>query len=101
MTEVIGGNSVKLRCEFKTWEGSFSDPTSLVLNIYAPSKQRIINTYSIGVENRISIGVYEFVYLVPSSIDRLPPNFEMIYEFVGVLEGTQVLGQGKFRKIEK
>lgn len=100
MITVIAGNTIKLRCEFKTWENVYADPTNIVVNIYSQSKNKKIETINISPENKVSVGVYEIVYTVPINNSNIPNTpSEMIYEFVGLLEGTQTLGQGKFKRI--
>jgi len=96
---VIAGDTVRLRCEFRTWAGDYGDPENIILNVYSPNKLRLIESIALTVANKISVGIYEADYTVPLVITNLPSPSDIIYEFVGELEDTQILGQGKFTRI--
>jgi hypothetical protein len=82
----VMGNTVKLRCEFVTWAGTYTDPTSITLKIYDRNRV-VLNTYTIDGSNKISTGVYEKDYTIPSGYG------DLTYEFAGTLEGTTTLGR--------
>lgn len=82
------GNTVKLRAEFRDYEGVLYDPSSIELKIYNPSKTQLGNTISITDNDKVSVGIYEYEYTIPIGTGNLT------YEFKGVTGGMPVIGRG-------
>lgn len=101
LKKVIAGDTVKLRCEFGTWGGALADPESVVLSVYAPQKATIIDQIPLGPTNKVGTGIYEYDYPTnPASLQfRNNRQCVLVYEFKGILEGTPIIGQGKFELV--
>ncbi len=78
------GNTIRLKCNFKTFAGVDSDPESITLKIYNKYRKQIGNTISITNTNKVSTGNYQYDYTVPSGYDQI------IYEYSGTLEGSTI-----------
>lgn len=99
--KVIAGDTVKLRCEFGTWGGALADPSSVVLSVYAPKKATLLDQIPLGVEHKVGTGIYEYDYPTNPEALRFKSGGRctLVYEFKGVLEGTPIIGQGKFELV--
>jgi hypothetical protein len=82
------GSTIRLRAEFKTFDGNFVDPSSITLKIYDSKKKQIGSNIPIGLEYRISTGIYEYDYIVPDGIG------DLYYEFSGIVYDSPVVGRG-------
>jgi hypothetical protein len=80
------GDTVKLGGEFRTWNGIYADPTAITLTIYDKAR-RVIETVSITNANKVSLGIYEYEYVVPAGVGDLE------YEYSGTLEGKPITGR--------
>lgn len=81
------GNTVRITCEFRTFEGDYDDPTNITLTVYDTQKVVIGTAISIGSGNRLSEGVYFYDYVVPTGHNVI------IAEFKGTLQGSTVLSR--------
>lgn len=85
----LGGNTVRLTAEFKTFEDVYADPTSITLKIYTRYHEQVGSTISIISTHKISTGIYKYDYTIPLGYN------ELSYEFSGTLEGSVVLGRSE------
>ena len=92
-TEVIGvpyiGDTVTLKAEFYTKGGVLADPVNISLKFFDSLKNQIGTTITIGSQHRISAGVYEYDYTVPSGYRNI------FYEFAATQESTPQLIPGR------
>lgn len=92
-TEVIGvpyiGDTVTLRAEFYTKGGVLADPVNISLKFFDSLKNQIGTTITIGSQHRISAGVYQYDYTVPSGYRNI------FYEFAATQESTPQLIPGR------
>jgi hypothetical protein len=86
-TQVISGDTVKLKCDFKSWLGEYTDPDSITLKIYDVNKTQVGATINLTAANKTDTGKYEYEYVVPDSYPQL------IFEYRGVIDGNPILGR--------
>jgi hypothetical protein len=80
------GDTIRLKAEFKTFLGELADPTSIDLTIHDIStKVQVGTTIIIGVEHKVSLGIYQYDYEIP---DR--PR-DIYAKFTGVLESKDIV----------
>lgn len=99
MNKYISGDSIKLKAEFKTFDGIYADPTNITLKIFEP--YGLINELITitSEENKTDVGKYEYLYTIPELApdnSKLPDTMTIYYEFSGLLENLIIKGQGKF-----
>lgn len=86
------GNTIKLRAEFKDFDGIPYDPTDITLTVYDDNRVLVSGPISLGEGNKISNGVYEYDYTIPAG------NTNLVYEFKGLIGGKPVLGRSKISR---
>jgi len=80
-------NTIKLTAEFKTFDAEYRDPTSITLIIYNKNRRQVGETIDITVDDKVSTGIYQYYYTIPTGYT------DLVYEFSGILEGTTVTGR--------
>lgn len=83
----LTSNTVRLKAEFKTFADVLADPTGITLKIYDKFKKQIGTTITITSANKVSTGVYQYDYTIPTGYTYI------VYEYAGTLEGSVVLGR--------
>ena len=98
----VSGNTVRLKCEFKTFDDEYDDPTSITLKIFDKDKTQIGATIEITDAYKTDTGIYEYDYTIPALsvlIDDLSTTLisctKIFYEFSGTLEGETITGRDK------
>ena len=98
----LSGNTVRLKCEFKTFDDEYDDPSNITLKIFDRDKVQIGATIDITDEYKTDAGIYEYDYTIPALstlIDDLSTTLinrtKIFYEFSGVLEGETIKGRNK------
>ena len=90
-TEVVllalSGNTVRIKAEFKDFDGTNVSPDNVVLRIYSKGRVQINDDISLSP---MSEGIYEYDYEIPNLPDRA-----IYYEFAGELGGNPVIARGK------
>jgi len=90
-TEVVllalSGNTVRIKAEFKDFDGTNVSPDNVVLRIYSKGRVQIDDDISLSP---MSEGIYEYDYEIPNLPDRA-----IYYEFEGELGGNPVIARGK------
>lgn len=86
----IIGNTLRLRFEFRTFEGQYADPEEIVLRIKELNRIQLLETM-ITAGYRIDIGIYEYDYVIPNG------DAPLLFEISAILEGAPVVS----RKIER
>ncbi|ASA96516.1 hypothetical protein [Anoxybacillus flavithermus] len=85
----LAGDTVRLKCHFKTFDGQLIDPADVKLAIYDSNKQQIkqIALTDTNKEN----GVYFYDYVLPDD------KQEIIFEFRGLYNEKPILSRGKVK----
>ena len=82
------GSTVKLKAEFKDFDGNYFDPEEVLLNFYDNMRRQIGETIIIESKHNVDVGIYEYQYVVPKGVGSLT------FEFIGMLEGNPSIGRG-------
>lgn len=85
----LAGDTVRLKCHFRTFDGQLIDPADVKLTIYDSNKQQIkqIALTDINKEN----DVYFYDYVLPDD------KQEIIFEFRGLYNEKPILSRGKVK----
>ncbi len=85
----LAGDTVRLKCHFRTFDGQLIDPADVKLTIYDSNIQQIkqITLTDINKEN----GVYFYDYVLPND------KQEIIFEFQGLYNEKPILSRGKVK----
>ncbi|KJE27845.1 hypothetical protein LG52_77 [Geobacillus kaustophilus] len=85
----LAGDTIRLKCHFKTFDGQLVDPADVKLTIYDAQKQQIeeISLTDTSKEN----GVYFYDYVLPDD------KQEIIFEFRGLYNEKPILSRGKVK----
>ncbi len=79
------GDTIRLKGEFKDFNGVYVDPDDVVLKIYAGNKKQ----YGEDITPvRTGLGKYQYDYVVPE--DVIGPLY---FEFSGKIDGKPILGR--------
>ena len=96
------GNTVRLKCEFKTFNDEYDDPDGITLKIFDKDKTQIGETIDITDAYTTETGIYEYDYVIPALstlIADLSTTLinctKIFYEFSGTLEGDVITGRDK------
>ena len=82
---VLSKNTVRLKAEFKDFDGNLVSPEDVVLRIYTWDREQIGNPIPV---NPIDIGVFQYDYTVPDT-----PNNALYFEFQGTIGGNPVVAR--------
>ncbi|MGG3892508.1 hypothetical protein [Geobacillus stearothermophilus] len=80
----LAGDTVRLKCHFKTFDGQSVEPTDIKLTIYDVNKQQI-EQIALTDTNKESTGVYFYDYVLPDD------KREIIFEFRGLYNNKPIL----------
>jgi len=80
----LAGDTVRLKCHFKTFDGQSVEPNDIKLTIYDMNKQQI-EQITLDDTNKESIGVYFYDYVLPDD------KQEIIFEFRGLYNNKPIL----------
>lgn len=86
---ILKGDTVRLKVNFKTFDGTSVNPTDIKLTIY-DSTETQIEQIAITDTNKDSVGVYFYDYVVPDDVSEY-----FIFEFGGLYNGKPILSRGK------
>ncbi|MGE7217145.1 hypothetical protein ACQKJC_11645 [Priestia koreensis] len=78
------GDTVRLKCYFKTFNGEHIDPNDMKLTIYKADKTKI-EEFEINDTHREKMGVYFYDYVTASELN------EFIFEFAGSYNNKPIL----------
>lgn len=84
----IMGNTIKLRAEFRDYDGELYDPSTVTLKIYNTNRNQLGSTVTVTDNDRVDVGIYECEYTVPIGSGNLT------YEFEGITGSMPVVGRG-------
>ena len=78
------GNTVRLKAEFRDFNGEHVSPENVTLRIYDGCKKQVSEDIPVSPSD---VGKYQYDYVIPDVIGPL------YFEFVGTLEGLPILGR--------
>lgn len=84
------GNTIRVDVEFKTFSGTYQDPSDLTLQVYDDQYNKIGEEIQLGSAYRIGTGMYRYYYAIPEDIE---PGQILYLEFKGNLEGLPIVGR--------
>lgn len=82
------GDTIRLKCHFRSFDGREVDPTDIKLNIY-DSEKYFYEEISITDSDKEKVGVYFYDYVPANELN------EFIFEFVGTYNDKPILSRGK------
>lgn len=83
------GDTIRLRAEFRTWDGLAADPENIELRIYDKDRRQIGETISISSGHRTALGAYQYDFIVPNQ------SSPVYYEFSGLLEDAPIVARSR------
>jgi hypothetical protein len=86
----LAGDTVRLKCHFRTFDGQSIIPADVKLTIYDVNKQKI-EEFILDDTNKKSMGVYFYDYVLPDD------KQEIIFEFRGLYNEKPILSRGKVK----
>lgn len=84
------GDTIRLKAEFKDFNGVYVDPDDVVLKIYAGNKKQLGEDIT---PDRVGLGKYQYDYVVPE--DVIGPLY---FEFSGEIDGKPILGRAALER---
>lgn len=90
----IMGGTVKIRAEFKNFEGTYQDPTDIVFRVYSDKYNQIGEDVPITSTYKIGTGIYEYPFQIPV---LKTPSSELTCELSGNVSGYQVAVRKKIQ----
>lgn len=85
------GDTVRLKCFFRTFSGKEINPVNVMLKIY-DNQQQEIDSFNLDDTNKID-GVYFYDYVIPAGTGNL------IYEFAGVYNDKPIVTRGELKRV--
>lgn len=86
----LAGDTVRLKCHFKTFDGQSVEPTDVKLTIYDTNKQQI-EQITLDDTNKENFGVYSYDYVLPDD------KSEIIFEFRGLYNNKPILARDSLK----
>jgi hypothetical protein len=83
------GNTVRLKAEFKDFNGEYVSPENVILRIYDAYKKQVGEDIPVSPSD---VGKYQYDYVIPGAVGTL------YFEFVGTIGGLPVLGRATINK---
>lgn len=83
------GNTVRLKAEFKDFNGEHVSPENVILRIYDRHKKQVGEDIPVSPSD---VGKYLYDYVIPDVFGTL------YFEFVGTIGGLPVLGRATIDK---
>ncbi|MGG3845581.1 hypothetical protein [Aeribacillus composti] len=80
----LAGDTIRLKCHFKTFDGQSVEPTDVKLFIYDINKQ-LIEEFILDDSHKENVGIFSFDYVLPDD------KQEIIFEFRGLYNNKPIL----------
>ncbi|KYD26215.1 hypothetical protein [Geobacillus sp. B4113_201601] len=80
----LAGDTVRLKCHFKTFDGTAVEPKDVKLSIYDINKQ-LIEEFILDDSHKENVGIFCFDYVLPMN------QSEIIFEFSGIYNNKPIL----------
>lgn len=87
---IYSGDTVRLKVNFRTYDGKAIDPDNVTLTIY-DNNQEQIEQITLDDTNRNDVGVYFYDYVTPND------KQEIIFEFRGIHRNNPIVVRGKLQ----
>ncbi|MGG4508227.1 hypothetical protein ABEP00_19780 [Heyndrickxia sporothermodurans] len=87
---MLQGDTVRLKCHFKTFDGKSVDPVDVKLTIYNSKKEQI-EQIPLSDTNKENVGVYFYDYVPASELN----GSYFYFEFAGSIQDKPILSRGK------
>ncbi|MFB4473317.1 hypothetical protein ACDI16_10250 [Oceanobacillus caeni] len=84
---IYAGDTVRLKVNFKTYDGKAIDPDNVTLTIYDTTEEQI-EQITLDGTNREDVGVFFYDYVTPTD------KKEVIFEFKGVHNNNPIITRG-------
>jgi hypothetical protein len=88
---ILQGDTVRLKCNFKTFDGSLVDPTNIKLTIY-DNEEFQTEQFLLDGTNRESVGVFYYDYDTASQLNEV-----FYFEFSGSYNNKPILSRGQVK----
>jgi len=85
---MLKGDTVRLQCHFKSFDGTSVSPNDVKLTIYK-TDQTQVEQFILDDTNKLDIGVYFYDYTPAGELN------EFIFEFAGSVNNKPILSRGK------
>ncbi|MBU9720553.1 MULTISPECIES: hypothetical protein [Bacillaceae] len=85
---ILVGDTIRLKCHFKSLNGQAVEPENIVLTFY-DEKVGQIEEINLDTDNREHVGVYFYDYVVPEN------EKVIIFEFKGTHNDKPIITRGK------
>ncbi|KQL54062.1 hypothetical protein AN964_11515 [Heyndrickxia shackletonii] len=85
---MLQGDTVRLQCHFKTFDGKSVDPIDLKLTIYNSKKEQI-EQIPLDDTHKENVGIFYYDYSPASELN------EFIFEFAGSVNNKPILSRGR------
>ncbi|ATO38043.1 hypothetical protein GTID1_13155 [Geobacillus thermodenitrificans] len=86
----LAGDTVRLKCHFRTFDGQSVNPADVKLTIYDSQKQ-LIEDFILDDSHKENVGIFCFDYVLPDD------KQEIIFEFRGLYNEKPILSRGKVK----
>lgn len=86
---MIQGDTIRLQCHFKSFNGQSVDPINVTLTIYDKDKNQV-EQYELNDTNKENVGVYFYDYSPASEL-----NDYFYFEFAGSYNNKPILVRDK------
>jgi hypothetical protein len=80
----LAGDTIRLKCHFKTFDGQSVEPTDVKLTIYDSQKQ-LIEEFILDDSHKENVGIFYFDYVLPDDKQKI------IFEFRGLYNNKPIL----------
>lgn len=87
---IYAGDTVRLKVNFKTYDGKAIDPDNVTLTIYDTTEEQI-EQITLDDTNRNDVGVYFYDYVTPND------KREVIFEFSGIYRSNPIVVRDKLQ----
>lgn len=89
------GNTIRLKGEFKDFNGEYQDVNNPKVVVYDSKRKVILD----AEPERIEEGKYQYDLIVPDYKEAGKQNEPLVFEFSGELDGKPIVGRASFERV--
>lgn len=89
------GNTVKLKAEFRDYDGDLVDISNPRIKVYDANRGLIEE----GVPERTTTGIYVYDFVVPNYVAASRRDEPLVFEFSGTLGDQAVVGRSSIERV--